>query len=156
MTFFFGAIDRPDELYYIFLSEAFWLRWLTFLDSWAVIVAVLLFWVYLFLLTLVFVLQWLLLLWGIFIILLSQLPLIFLQTQQRMLLFIWQLLLILVLIGMVFEIISEMFQWLISSNLLNFLSRCRLLKYMSISLLIVNIRSSLIHLHGFQQHLLLS
>ena len=42
-----------------------------------------------------------------------------------------------------------MFQCLISSNLLNFLSRCRL-KYMSISLLIVNIRS--IQFYKYQPH----
>ena len=41
-----------------------------------------------------------------------------------------------------------LFQWLISSNLLNILSSCRL-EYMSISVLILNIRSCVIHLHSF-------
>ena len=61
---------------------------------------------------------------------------------------------ILVLIGMVFVIIREMFHGRISFNLVlmlllvNFVSGFRLeLMYIS---LIENIRSSLIHLHGFQ------
>ena len=56
----------------IFLSEMTLLRWLTFLvGSQAVILIVLLFWIYLSLLTLVFVLQWLSLPWEILIMLLS-------------------------------------------------------------------------------------
>ena len=51
------------------------LRWLTFLlGSLNVTLAVLLFWIYLFLLMLVFVLQWLPLHWEILIMLLSQFP----------------------------------------------------------------------------------
>ena len=50
----------------IFLSQMTLLRWLTFLlGSQTVILTVLLFWIYLFLLTLVFVLQWLSLYWEI-------------------------------------------------------------------------------------------
>ena len=51
------------------------LRWLTFLLVSQTILTVLLFWIYLFLLTLVFVLQWLSLHWEILIMLLSQFPL---------------------------------------------------------------------------------
>ena len=52
------------------------LRWLTFLlGSQTVILIVLLFWIYFFLLTLIFVLQWLSLYWEILIMLLSQFPL---------------------------------------------------------------------------------
>ena len=57
----------------IFLSQITSLRWLTFLLGSQTLV-VLLFWIYLFLLTLVFVLQWLSLHWEILIMLLSQLP----------------------------------------------------------------------------------
>ena len=60
----------------IFLSQITLLRWLTFLlGSKTVTLTVLLFWIYLFLLTLVFLLQWLSFQWGILIILLSQFPL---------------------------------------------------------------------------------
>ena len=53
----------------IFLSQMTLLRWLTFLlGSQTVILIVLLFWIYLFLLTLVFVLQWLSLYWEISIV----------------------------------------------------------------------------------------
>ena len=62
----------------IFLSQMTLLRWLTFLlGSLTVIIAVLLFWIYLFLLMLIFVLQWLSLRWKILIMLLSQFPLTF-------------------------------------------------------------------------------
>ena len=55
----------------IFLSQMTLLRWLTFLlRSQTVILTVLLFWIYFFLLTLVFVLQWLSLHWEILIMLL--------------------------------------------------------------------------------------
>ena len=57
----------------IFLSQMTLLRWLTFLlGSQTVILIVLLFWIYLFLLMLVFVLQRLSLHWEILIMLLSQ------------------------------------------------------------------------------------
>ena len=55
-----GGTDQPGELCCNFLSQMTLLRWLTFpLWSQTVILIVLLFWIYLFLLTLVFVLQWL-------------------------------------------------------------------------------------------------
>ena len=73
--------------------------------------------------------------------------------------FITWLMTILVLIGMVFMIIREMFYGRISLNsvllllLVNFASGFRLeLMYIS---LIVSIRSNLTHLHGFQQLVLL-
>ena len=62
----------------IFLSQLTLLRWLTFLlGSETVILTVLLFWIYLFLLTLIFVLQWLSLHWEILIMLLTQFLLTF-------------------------------------------------------------------------------
>ena len=62
------------------------LRWLTFLlGSQTVILTVVLFWVYFFLLTLVFILQWLSLHWEILIMLLSQFPLTFYQVHNGML-----------------------------------------------------------------------
>ena len=64
------------------------LRWLTFLrGSQTVILIVLLFWIYLFLLMLVFVLQWLSLHWEILIMFLSQFLSTFKQTQNGMPLF---------------------------------------------------------------------
>ena len=75
-----GGTDRPGELCYNFsisndlisnLKRPFPLESLT------VTLTVLLFWIYLFLLTLVFVLQWLSLHWEILIMLLSQFPLTF-------------------------------------------------------------------------------
>ena len=66
----------------IFLSQMTLLRWLTFLlGSQTVILIVLLFWIYLFLLMLVFVLQWFSLHWGI-LIMLSQFPLTFHQIHN--------------------------------------------------------------------------
>ena len=60
------------------------LKWLTFLiESLTVILTVLLVWIYLILLTTVIVLQWLSLHREILIILLSQFPMAFLQTQKR-------------------------------------------------------------------------
>ena len=62
----------------LFLSQTTLIRWLTFLlGSQTVILTVLLFWIYLFLLTLVFVLQRLFLHWKILILLLAQFPLTF-------------------------------------------------------------------------------
>ena len=68
----------------ISLSQTTLLRWLTFLlGSLIVTLKVLLLWIYLFLLTLVIVLQWLPLRWEIPIMLLSQFPWTFHQTQHR-------------------------------------------------------------------------
>ena len=92
------------------------LRWLTFLlESQTVILIVLLFWIYFFLLTLVFVLQWLSLHWEILIMLLSQFPLTFYQIHNGMPCFIASLMTILVLIRAVFVIIWEMFHGRISA-----------------------------------------
>ena len=67
----------------IFISQMTLLRWLTFLlGSQTVILIVLLFWIYLFLLMILFVLQWLSLHWEILIMLLSQFPLIFQLIQD--------------------------------------------------------------------------
>ena len=80
--------------------------WLTFLlGSQTVVLIVLLFWIYLFLLTLVFVLQWLSLHWEILIMLLSQFPLTFQLIHSVMPNFMAKLMTILVLIEMVFVII---------------------------------------------------
>ena len=90
---------------------------------------------------LVFVLQWLSLHWEILIMLLSQFPLTFQETQNRISRFIAWLMTILALIGMVFAIIWEMFHRRISVNsillllLVNFLSGFRL-ELMYISLII--------------------
>ena len=100
-----GGNNRPGETCYN-CSVSNDLSWLTFLlRSLTVTLKVFLFWIYLFLLTLVFVLQWLSLHWEILIILLSQFPLTFPQTQNRMSCFIAYLMTILVLIGMVLLII---------------------------------------------------
>ena len=67
------------------LSQTTLLRWLTFLlRSLTVTLTVLLFWIYLFLLTLAFVLQWFSFHWEILIILLHQFPLTFHQTLNGM------------------------------------------------------------------------
>ena len=69
----------------IFLSQMTLLRGLILLlGSQTVILIVLLFWIYFFLLTLVFVLQWLSLHWEILIMLLSQFPLTFQLIQNGM------------------------------------------------------------------------
>ena len=79
-----GGTDWPGELCYNF-SQITLLRWLTFpLRSQTVILIVLRFWIYLFLLMLVFVLEWLSLHWEILIMLLSQLPLTFHQIHDGM------------------------------------------------------------------------
>ena len=99
------SIDLVNSVI-IFLSQITLLRWLTFLlRSQTVILIVLLFWIYFFLLTLVFVLQWLSLHWEILIMLLSQFPLTFHQIHKGIPCFIAQPMTILVLIGMVFFII---------------------------------------------------
>ena len=67
-------------------------RWTNFLlKSLTVTLTVLLCWISFFLLTLLFVFQWLSLNWEILIMLLSQFPLFFLQTQREMPLFIEEL-----------------------------------------------------------------
>ena len=80
-----GGSDRPGELCYNFsLSQMILLQWLTFLlGSQTVILIVLLFWICLFLLTLVSVLQWLSFHWKILIMLLSQFLLTFHQIENR-------------------------------------------------------------------------
>ena len=121
---------------------------------------VLLFWICFFLLMLVFVLQWLSLHWEILIMSFSQFQLTVCQTKNGMPYFITDLMTILVLIGTVYVIISEMFHGRISLNsvlllqlLMNFVSEFRLeLLYIS---LIVSIKSNLTHFHGFQLLVLL-
>ena len=69
----------------IFLSQMTLIRWLTFLLRFqTVIVKVLLFWIYFFLRTLVFVPQWLSLHWDILIMSLSQFSLTFHQIDTGM------------------------------------------------------------------------
>ena len=76
-------IDLVNSI--IFLSQMTLLRWFTFLlGSQTVILIVLLFWIDLFLLTQVFVLQWLSLHCEILIMLLSQFPLTFHQLHNGM------------------------------------------------------------------------
>ena len=144
----------------IFLSQTTFLRRLTLLlGSQTVILAVLLFWIYLSLLTL-FVLQWLLVHWEILIMLLSQFPLTFHHIQSWIPCLTALLMTIPVLIGTVFMIIWEMFHEKIFLNsvllllVVNFVSGLRLeLIYL---FLIENTRSSLAHLYGFQLVELLS
>ena len=72
-----GGTDRPGE------SRVILSKWSTFLLRFqTVILIVLLFWIYFFLRTLVFVLQWLFLHWEILIILLPQFPLTFHQIHN--------------------------------------------------------------------------
>ena len=111
--FYSGGNNRPGEPCYNFSISKDRTQILFFLlGSMAVTLAVLLFW------TLVFVLLWLSLHWKVLIMLVSQFPLIFVQTQcgdvgrGSVLLFIAQL-----LIETVFVIIWEMFCWKISLNL---------------------------------------
>ena len=113
---------------------------------------------YLFLLTLVFVLQWLSLQWEI-LIMLSQFPLTFYHIHKWMPCFIGLLMTMHVLIGMVFAIMREMFHERISLNsvllllLVSFVSGVRL-ELMCISLM-KSIRSSLTNFHGFRLLVLL-
>ena len=80
-----GGTDRLVNSVIVFLSQITLFRWLTFLlRSQAVIFTVLVFWISFFLLTLVFILQWLSLHWEILIILLSQFPLTFHHIHNRM------------------------------------------------------------------------
>ena len=101
----------------IFLSQMTLLRWLAFLlRSLMVTLTVLLFWIYFFLLTLVFVLQWLSLHWETLIMLVSQFPWTFHQTENGIFYFIAQPMAILVLIWTASVIIWEMFKRRISLN----------------------------------------
>ena len=94
----------------MFLSQMTLLKWLFFLlASQAVILMVLLFWIYFFPLTLVFVLQWLSLHLEIQIMLLSQFPLTFYHIHNRIPCLIALLMAILMLIEMVFVIIERCF-----------------------------------------------
>ena len=80
---YYGRSDRSGELYYDF-SRMTLLRWLTFLLGFLTVIhTVLLFWIYLSLLTLVVVLQWLSLHWEILIMFLSQFPSTFHQNSKR-------------------------------------------------------------------------
>ena len=135
-------------------------RWLILLlISQTVILTVLLFWIHLFLLILLFVLQLLSLHSKILTMLLSQFPLTSHHIHNEMPHSIALLMTILMLIGMVFVIIWEMLHVRISFNsvllllAMNFASGFRLeLMYIS---LIKSIRSSLTHLHGFKLLVLL-
>ena len=145
----------------IFLSQMTLFKWVTFLlRSQIVILTVLLFCIYFFLLTLVFVLQWLSLHQQILIMLMPQFPLTFHHNHNGIPHCIAMLMATFVLIGMVFMIIWEMFHWMISLNsvllllLVNFVSGFRL-ESMYICLL-ESIRSSLSHLNGFQLLVLLA
>ena len=118
---FSGGTDRSGELWYNF-STSNDLTWIVNFPtrisySQTVINAVLLCWIYFFLLKLLFVQQWFSLHWEILIILLSQFPLTFQHIHNRMPCFIALLMTILVLIGMVFVIIWEMFHGGISLSL---------------------------------------
>ena len=145
----------------IFRSQMTLFKWVTFLlRSQIVILTVLLFCIYFFLLTLVFVLQWLSLHQQILIMLMPQFPLTFHHNHNGIPHCIAMLMATFVLIGMVFMIIWEMFHWMISLNsvllllLVNFVSGFRL-ESMYICLL-ESIRSSLSHLNGFQLLVLLA
>ena len=145
----------------IFLSQMTLFKWVTFLlRSQIVILTVLLFCIYFFLLTLVFVLQWLSLHQQILIMLMPQFPLTFHHNHNGIPHCIAMLMATFVLIGMVFMIIWEMFHWMISLNsvllllVVNFVSGFGL-ELMYICLL-ESIRSSLSHLNGFQLLVLLA
>ena len=113
-----------------------------------------------FLLTLVFILQWLSLHQEILIMLMPQFPLTFHHNDSGIPHCIAMLMATFALIGVVFMIIWEMFHWMISLNsvllllLVNFVSGFRL-ESMYICLL-ESIRSSLSHLNGFQLLVLLA
>ena len=78
-----------EPFYSFFLSQMTLSRCLTFLLGFQIVILIaLLFWIYLFLPTLVFVLQWLSLHWEFLIMLLSQFPLTFHQIHNRMTRFI--------------------------------------------------------------------
>ena len=78
-----GGTDRPGELCYNFIFQMTLLRWLTFLlGLLTVTLTILLFWIYLFLLTLLYVQQWPSLHWQVLNMFLSQFPFTFGQTQN--------------------------------------------------------------------------
>ena len=142
----------------ICLSQMTLLRWLTFLLGSLILNVTFLSWIFFFLLTIVFVLQWLSLHWEILICCLS-FHWLSSKLKTRCFVSLYSLT-IPMLIGTVFIIIWEMLHGRISLNtvvlllLVNFVIRFRLeLMYIS---LVVNIRSNLIHLHGFQLLVLLS
>ena len=86
LPFLVEMIDLVNSVI-TFLSQMILLIWLTFLLGYKTnsqILIVLLFWIYLFLLRLVFVLQWLSLHWEILIMLLPQFPLTFHQIDNGM------------------------------------------------------------------------
>ena len=120
------------------------------LESLTVTLTVHLFWFYFFLLTLVLVIQQLFIHWEIPIMWLSQFPLIFCPIQNGMPHFSAQ--------RMTRDHLRDVLGTIFSNSVLllllvNFVSALRLeLMYIS---LIVNIRSSLTYLHGFQLLLLL-
>ena len=111
-----GGTGRSGELCYNFSTR----------------LTILLFWIYFFFLTLAFVLQWLSLHWEILIMLFSQFPLTLYHIHNEMPHFIAFLLIILMLTGMAFIIILEMFHGRISLTsvllllLVNFMSGFRL------------------------------
>ena len=72
-----GGTDRPGELCYNFSISNDLTHIVNLPTRFPVTLTVLLFWIYLFLLMLVFVLQWLFLHWEILIMFLSQIPLTF-------------------------------------------------------------------------------
>ena len=145
----------------IFLSQMTLFKWVTFLlRSQIVILTVLLFCISFFLLTLVFILQWLSLHQEILIMLMPQFPLTFHHNDSGIPHCIAMLMATFALIGVVFMIIWEMFHWMISLNsvllllVVNFVSGFGL-ELMYICLL-ESIRSSLSHLNGFQLLVLLA
>ena len=76
-----GGADRLGELCYNFSISNDLTEMLNF-PTWIVILTVLLFWIYLFLLMLVFVLQWLFLHWEILVMFLSLFPFTFYHIQN--------------------------------------------------------------------------
>ena len=148
----------------IFLSQMTLTQMVSF-PTWSLTVALtfLLFRISFSLPALVFVPQWLSHHWNIpsigIYMCLSQFPITFRQTQKGMPCFIALIMTILVLIAVISKIIWEMFHGRISLNLVlllllvNFVIRF-MLELMYISL-IVNICSSLTHLHGIHLILLL-
>ena len=101
-----GTLIDLENSDIIFLFQTTLLKWLTFLlESLNVTLTVLLCWIYVFLLTLVFVPRRLSLHWVILIMLLSQFSLTFFQTVKGMPIFVSQLMTIFVLIETIFVII---------------------------------------------------
>ena len=137
----------------ILLSQMTLLRWLTFLiRSQTVILVVLPFWIYLFLVMLVFVLQQLSLHWEILISVSIESP----SSSQQDSLFHHIAYHYSRLIGMVFMIIWEMFHGRIS-KLAASAAASELCEWVQVGIdvYIPHIRSSLIHLHSFQLLVLL-